>query len=1853
VQPDFRQQLKRSRLAVAQETNKVNKMMSRFSAILSGLLLSGSVLAQGLGGIEEPPRPPRIDPHPSVGNGTQGAQVWEEYGKAFKSRNSVAAMDASIFGDEVNLANGALSFSVTDISVPGNSSLPVAITRTLSVTSRPFDSDNDRPFADWELDIPRLEGVYATIWTAGSAESQQRCDITAPPKAMNRPGGTSTYTFEPDQYWSGVTAHMPSGGELLVADVANTPRPILPKGDPNHGDPNPAYKWVTPGYTYFECMNNIANPGGGISGQGFKAITPDGTTYTFNWMAQFHEAPVSNSGATLNRKRNVLYATRVENRFGHWVQYAYSNSANLPVKLTGISSSDGRNLSVLYHAGTGRIATITENASPHSRTWTYAYSSVNGWQTLTSVTLPDTRQWKLDMVNLSSSEVQYPFAAPGEPNGRNCSHNPGVQGIQSASGSIVPSTFGEITHPSGAKGRFDIEVKRHGRSNVPQFCDNVDPDDQSLLGHGDDVPVFARDYDALTLTRKTITGPALPLMEWDFSYRPNFGWLGGGWQHGQGLPPTCEGGCVVHVCLANDSNPACEPVEEATSETIVVGPRFSDNLDWNQREWSRYTHGNSFRYNEGKLLKVERGELPVGGNPDLGTVMEVTDSEFMFPTSTPPAERPIGRSLQKLGDGFVAEHPRTKTQQTIVRDGTCFRWEGFEFDDFYRAKSHVRTRLNPKPDCDNGELVSTTTETYQYWEEVQPNALVDWVIGQVQQKTNHSKLLAEEFTLHDPDTHLPLERHAFGKLQQKIQYHTSPTGTIPAGCSALVPTATGCFVGMPHKVSDPSGLKWTTFPAYVRGLPSSVQYHDTTSEVVQVNARGEIDWHRDTNNFTTNYWYDAMGRLREIAYPQQAGSPQWHKTYISFAPLTTSKFGLPAQTPTQSGSWKRTVRTGATTAINSTVTDTYYDAMWRPVVTETYELNNAGAEVPSTRSVVNTKYDPAGRQYFSAYPKRTGIINYTDSVDGRYSYFDALSRISKTSQDSEPPLRLANPLSVSYTYLDGFITEVSDQLSRKTRIHYQAYDSPTTDFPVKIESPTGIAVPQEFITTTISRDAFGKPITVSRFNPAKPGVYGSSTVTRNFYYDNHERLCKRFDPEGGATLFFYDASNNVDWQGHTTNASSACNASQVLAGDVVDFSHDARNRLIGTNYDHAQTADSTRTWTPDGLPLTVTQGDSKWTYTYNERRMLTEEKLELSGENYLFTYDYDAFGSLSSMSYPDASVVNYAPNRLGQPTGVSGYTESDSVTHHPNGALAFLTYGNGLNYNVTLNERMLPKRVTMNGVYDDIYQWDAVGNLTHIDDVSANAPQSRDRTMVYDYGNRLLEAWSSTTRPAPHIACGNPSVGIDSYCYQYDDLDNLRQQTREGVTYTYDYDDGASGRLDSLHLLGQTGAEALGYSYDSRGNVTQRRRNPIDFPYLASLPSHDFVVDKAHRTTELRTQGSSTPLESYSYDGNGKRVKIVDNASTRVQIYNLAGQFVYETSIPTASSPCSTASPANLIFCSGFEPISSGGTPSSTRYVYLAGKLIGKTRNGTTTFLHTDLLGSVVAESTQAPAQASHRPLHEPYGAPNNGANFVFTQGPDYTGHVTDAASGLSYMQARYYDPLAGRFLGVDPVHVDLGSGGNFNRYWYANNNPYRFVDPDGKFAAFMPDIENRRRCDIFFGCRIDSEIVYQSSGGRSSGSGPRRGRNEVKSTSEAVNQVQGLRLERDLRRLEPDSPLPAFVGPPASARFNQVTNDILARALSRAIDAAAARIANNHHSWSTHSREFPRVGSREGYRETIARVIRNPTHTGVGTSGQVAFLHAPSGTIVIVHPRTFEGGTAFRREQDAIQFFQNNFILD
>lgn len=122
-----------------------------------------------------------------------------------------------------------------------------------------------------------------------------------------------------------------------------------------------------------------------------------------------------------------------------------------------------------------------------------------------------------------------------------------------------------------------------------------------------------------------------------------------------------------------------------------------------------------------------------------------------------------------------------------------------------------------------------------------------------------------------------------------------------------------------------------------------------------------------------------------------------------------------------------------------------------------------------------------------------------------------------------------------------------------------------------------------------------------------------------------------------------------------------------------------------------------------------------------------------------------------------------------------------------------------------------------------------------------------------------------------------------------------------------------------------------------------------------------------------------------------------------------------------------------------------------------------------TTYYHNDHLGSPVAATDERGGllwRAHFRPYGERQEDPKDAA--FGTVG--YTGHAQDKDSGLVYAGARYLDPLVGRFMAVDPVGVASRNPYSFNRYAYANNNPHKFIDPDGRmpFALllFAPEIE-------------------------------------------------------------------------------------------------------------------------------------------------------------------------------------------
>lgn len=133
--------------------------------------------------------------------------------------------------------------------------------------------------------------------------------------------------------------------------------------------------------------------------------------------------------------------------------------------------------------------------------------------------------------------------------------------------------------------------------------------------------------------------------------------------------------------------------------------------------------------------------------------------------------------------------------------------------------------------------------------------------------------------------------------------------------------------------------------------------------------------------------------------------------------------------------------------------------------------------------------------------------------------------------------------------------------------------------------------------------------------------------------------------------------------------------------------------------------------------------------------------------------------------------------------------------------------------------------------------------------------------------------------------------------------------------------------------------------------------------------------------------------------------------------------------------------------------------------------LWGTVHAGTVTYIHTDAQGTPVMES-DAQGHITARYEYTPYGVAVTSVGAA-PDGVGYTGHVNDPETGLVYMQARYYDPQIGRFLSVDPVTTHESPTGAFNRYRYASNNPYSFIDPDGRRDVYIGGAADKDRTRI------------------------------------------------------------------------------------------------------------------------------------------------------------------------------------
>jgi hypothetical protein len=555
--------------------------------------------------------------------------IQTEQSKLMKAPNAYAKIGADLFGDRVNLYNGGVDFVQTDVSVPGNNSLPMSIARRL-VAGRVAPRDSH--FGQWELEIPHLHGIFSQIgWTNSSPTESiyKRCSVLNPPPDVPSSFGTAGI-FSTTEYWHGNSLYVPGAGdqEILIRNTTqnlNIPTDLAAS----------KYPHVTKELWALSC---ITMPSG--EGEGFIAVAPNGTKYYFDQMVsrvvENLEKPFPNpvfaaktsdgkvvpqvassaGGPTLKRKEVWILPSKVVDKYGNTVTYTY-NPAN-KWQLTKMLASDGRQIDITYVPGTNHIQSVNDG----SRIWNYSYSGTAFPETqiLDTVTQPDGSTWKLaGMAALTDYNVGYIAGA-------NCS-DPGTV--------INQALIGTMTHPSGAVGQFTMQPKRHGRSKVFQQCIMYGNDGLSSYQK------FAKEFDTYSLVNKTIQGPGVSPLVWTYDFNPNnvTGDAFASWE-------TCTSNCGGKKWIK------------------VTDPKKNVTL---------HTFGNVFNVDEGQSQKVE----VLQWNPATQTATEVVSTTSTSYKIYPYA---LGESYQNRAESFLSRRYTPVEQRITTQQGVSFTWAA-QFDD--------------------------------------------------------------------------------------------------------------------------------------------------------------------------------------------------------------------------------------------------------------------------------------------------------------------------------------------------------------------------------------------------------------------------------------------------------------------------------------------------------------------------------------------------------------------------------------------------------------------------------------------------------------------------------------------------------------------------------------------------------------------------------------------------------------------------------------------------------------------------------------------------------------------------------------------------------------------------------------------------------------------------------------------------------------------------------------------------------------------------------------------------------------------------------------------------------------------
>ncbi|MGW0809090.1 RHS repeat-associated core domain-containing protein [Nonomuraea sp. NPDC002799] len=567
-------------------------------------------------------------------------------------------------------------------------------------------------------------------------------------------------------------------------------------------------------------------------------------------------------------------------------------------------------------------------------------------------------------------------------------------------------------------------------------------------------------------------------------------------------------------------------------------------------------------------------------------------------------------------------------------------------------------------------------------------------------------------------------------------------------------------------------------------------------------------------------------------------------------------------------------------------------------------------------------------------------------------------------------------------------------------------------------------------------DAYGRTVRVEEFD-------GSAWRPTRYGYDAADRLVSATDPAGNTTTYTFDmagrrtAMSDPDLGAWTYGYDPAGNQirSTSATGVQLHTAFDAIGRQTERRKD-SPSGPLLATWSYDatgekGLLNKSTRFDATGTWVvdvtgYDDRERVTGRTWTvpsgvagLAGDHTV-GYGYDAADHQTSVTYPavgglPAETVTTAYNAVGLAETLTGAAEYVWNTIYDNrGRAAWVLSGSrtvpfSRTFAYDADQRL--SRIQAGGgstlMQDMRFGYDLTLGKVIERDTLLNG-QSWRECFAHDDRQRLTGAFTTTGT----CAAGPPGTGPNPYnhTYEYSVDGNLTKRVESGTPVPYTYPPAGGPRPHTPTAVGGTA-----YTWNANGDMATR---------VTGAQSQTFTWNAERQLTALAGA-------SFVYDPDGNR--LLRTTATATTLY-VEGQEI--------TKPASGAVTAVRSYL--FDGTATA-TRSATGVEYLA----------------TENQGSVTLTVPTGATSPSKVRTYQPYGKPRTTDATATDRG--WIGQVEDKATGLDYLNARYYDPVIGRFISPDPVFRQEVPQ-SLNPYAYGLNNPAAFADPSGLDACDTPD---------------------------------------------------------------------------------------------------------------------------------------------------------------------------------------------